>query len=469
MESSCPSLIVVLVVVCRFLGGQSRAGACALSLEEAQDRAVAASHRLAEARARAAPAEAAVAVREAADRPIVGTRRRLHAHEPRRLSSSFPGPGGSAASLYPDVPNNYRHAGSICSGRSTTAAGPTRWSAPRGRRPRRRPPTSAAAQADLRLEVARAFWALVTARATVAVLDRSLARAQANVDDVRERLNAGLVPPNEVASAEAQESRQRMLLIETRNQRDLSSAELARLIGEDVLQPIEPAADARAVERRRRLRRCQELVARRASTRDERRALEQRIEAAEEQVRRRRRAAAGPRSRSPAAFDYARPNPRIFPRADRWDESWDAGVCGHLVALGRRPRARRSGPGRTRRRCGARSGSRSSTRCVALEVRQRLLEIDSGRAAVAAADDAVRAATEARRVVAERYQAGVAIADRGARRRRRAAAGGARSHARDRRASGSRRRGSPGRWADERHRSAAAHAPLRRRSSRSTT
>ena len=44
---------------------------------------------------------------------------------------------------------------------------------------------------------------------------------------------------------------------------------------------------------------------------------------------------------------------------------------------------------------------------VALEVRQRLLEIDSGRAAVAAADDAVRAATEARRVVAERYRAGV--------------------------------------------------------------
>ena len=68
------------------------------------------------------------------------------------------------------------------------------------------------------------------------MLDRSLARAQANVGDVRERLNAGLVPPNEVASAEAQESRQRMLLIETRNQGDQSSAELARLIGEDVLQ-----------------------------------------------------------------------------------------------------------------------------------------------------------------------------------------------------------------------------------------
>jgi outer membrane protein TolC len=40
-------------------------------------------------------------------------------------------------------------------------------------------------------------------------------------------------------------------------------------------------------------------------------------------------------------------------------------------------------------------------------VRQRLLEIDSGRAAVAAAGDAVRAAEEARRVVAERFTAGV--------------------------------------------------------------
>jgi outer membrane protein TolC len=44
---------------------------------------------------------------------------------------------------------------------------------------------------------------------------------------------------------------------------------------------------------------------------------------------------------------------------------------------------------------------------LGVEVRQRALEIDSGRAAVAAADDAVRSATEAHRVVTERYRAGV--------------------------------------------------------------
>ena len=45
---------------------------------------------------------------------------------------------------------------------------------------------------------------------------------------------------------------------------------------------------------------------------------------------------------------------------------------------------------------------------LALDIRQRQLEIDSGRAAIAAAEDGARAATEARRVVMERYDAGVA-------------------------------------------------------------
>jgi len=41
-------------------------------------------------------------------------------------------------------------------------------------------------------------------------------------------------------------------------------------------------------------------------------------------------------------------------------------------------------------------------------IRQRLTELESSRAAIAAAADAVRSATEARRVVGERFTAGVA-------------------------------------------------------------
>jgi outer membrane protein TolC len=396
-------VIVVFVVVGRFWTSAVAAQELRLSLAEAQSRAVAASHRLAEARAREATAQAAVAVREAADRPIVG----LGAGYTRTnhvLEFAFPGPDGRPRVLYPDAPNNYRTRLDL------------QWPIYSGGRPdalerAARAEASAAAadvaaaQADLRLEVARAFWALVTARAAAVVLDRSLARAQANVGDVRERLNAGLIPPNEVASAEAQESRQRMLLIETRNQADQSSAELARLIGENVLQRIEPAANLE-LEGLVSLP-FDLLVADARSTRDDRRAIEQRIASAEEQV------AAAEGSRRPsiaiaAGFDYARPNPHIFPRADRWDDSWDAGVSA-TWALWDGGRARAEAAQARTVVNAARQRLAEFDSVVALEVRQRLLDIDSGRAALEAADDAVRAATEARRVVTERNRAGVAI------------------------------------------------------------
>jgi outer membrane protein TolC len=45
---------------------------------------------------------------------------------------------------------------------------------------------------------------------------------------------------------------------------------------------------------------------------------------------------------------------------------------------------------------------------VALEARQRLLDVDTTKAALVASDEAVAAATEARRVLGERFRAGVA-------------------------------------------------------------
>jgi outer membrane protein TolC len=261
----------------------------------------------------------------------------------------------------------------------------------------------AAAQADLRLEVARAYWALVTARAASAVLEQSVVRAQSQVKDARERLAAGLVPPNDVASAEAQESRQRMLLIETRNQRDLSSAELARLIGADLLQAIEPVASLDLSPSP--VPGSQDLAAEARAKRNERQALSQRIDAADH-LRMAAERAGRPLISLTGGVDYARPNPRIFPRAERWDDSWDAGISvSWSLWDGGRARAEAVHAGSAV--AAARQRLAEFDSIVALEVRQRLLEIDSGRAAVAAAADSVRAAAEARRVVIERYRAGV--------------------------------------------------------------
>lgn len=373
-----------------------------LTLEDAQARALAASHRLAEARAREAAARSVILARDAADRPTVtasaGYTRTNHVVE-----FTVPGSTGAPRVLYPDVPDNYvtrlNLQWPIYSGGRTDAL-------ERAARAEAEAASAdlAVAQADLRLEVARAYWALVTARAATVVLEQGVARAGAHVADVRERFDAGLVPPNEVASAEAQESRARMLLIEAQNQRDVSQADLARLTGLDLSQPVEPAAELAGSGD---VLRVETLVESARASRDERRAMLLRIDAADEQ---RQAAAAGHRPTVGVfgGVDYARPNSRIFPRADEWQESWELGINVNW-ALWDGGRTAADVATLTSMASAARHRLAEFDSVLSVEVRQRTLEIESGRAAVAAADDAIRAATEARRVVMERYQAGVAI------------------------------------------------------------
>jgi outer membrane protein len=372
-----------------------------LSLDEARTRAVAASHRLAEARARAAAAEATAEVREAADRPVVGLSvgytRTSHVTE-----FFVPGPTGAPRVLYPDLPDNYRTRldlqWPIYNGGRTDAL-------ERAARAEASAAAAdvAAAQSDLRLEVTRAFWAVVTAQSATEVLKESLARAQQHIEDARQRFTAGLVPPNEIAAAEAQEARQRMSLIEATNQRALASAELARLIGAELRQPIDPVETLEVLPPAPIP--LDSLVVEARMNRDERRALEQRITAADEQ-RSAAQAGARPTVAITSGVDYARPNPRIFPRADRWDDFWDAGVTvGWSFWDGGRTRAEVLQAANTANAARQRLAEFDSV--LALEVQQRLLEIDSGRAAVTAADEEVRAAAEARRVVNERYMSGL--------------------------------------------------------------
>ena len=212
-----------------------------LTLEDALSKAVETSHRLAEARARESAAQAGVAIRESAERPTV-TANAGYTRTNHVLPFSVPSPVGIPLLVYPDVPNNY------------TTRLEMRWPIYTGGRTDALERAARAeaeavgaerqtAQADLRLEVTRAYWALVTAKASLDVLEQGVARSQAHVNDANQRFTAGLVPPNEVSSAAAQEARARMMAIEARTQRDVTSAELARLIGVAPDQPLEPTGD----------------------------------------------------------------------------------------------------------------------------------------------------------------------------------------------------------------------------------
>jgi outer membrane protein len=417
------SAVILVFVATAWLGRVTPAGAqqpapiLRLTLAEAQARAIQASHRLAEVRAREAAARAVVDSRLALERPLV-TASAGYSRTNHVLEFSVPGPTGPRI-LYPDVPDNYRTRldvqWPIYSGGRTDAL----------ERAARAEAAAVAsevqtAQADLRLEVSRAFWAVVTARATVAVLEQGLTRAEGHVRDVAARFNAGLVPPNETASADAQASRARMLLIESRNQRDVSTADLLRLVGAEAsieaVETVASLADAGVADTAavvspagpgppQESPRDPGLMEQARATRSERQTFEHRIDAADAL---RLSAAAGrrPTVAAVAGLDYARPNPRIFPKADRWDDSWEVGV-NVSWSLWDGGRTAADVAQASHLATAARQRLAEFDAVLGVEVRQRTLEIASGRAAVQASADALRAAAEARRVVDERYRAGV--------------------------------------------------------------
>jgi outer membrane protein len=213
---------------------------------------------------------------------------------------------------------------------------------------------------------------------------------------VRSRFDVGLVPPNEVSSAEAQRSRQQMQLIEARNLRGSVLEELRRLTGmSGDIEPADPLDAGQAPP-----------ATADAVARAERQALVDRVAAADE---RRRAVHAGrrPTLALTGSVDYANPNPRIFPRRDDWRESWEVGVSVNWTLWdGGRVAAETAEAAAAVTAARARLDEVDSL--IALDVRQRALDLDSARAARDAAGDAVRSAAEARRIVAERFAVGVA-------------------------------------------------------------
>ena len=376
--------------------------AASLTLEEAIAQGIANSQRLAELAARSDAADFAIAGRQAADMPAIsvhgGYARTNHVQE-----FSIALPGRLPQVVYPDIPDNYRARIDLAwpiytGGRSDAlerAAGAER-SAITG--------DVDAARADLRLEITRAYWAAVTAGETETVVRRSVEAVEAHTKDVRARLEAGLVPPNEVASAEAQASHQRLLAIEAGARRGIAEADLARLTGRDAVAVTAPPPGGERTGETPATT-VPDLVARAMRDRAERAALLQRVAAADA-----RAAAVAAGSRPQVAlssgYDYAQPNPRLFPRSRELKPSWDVSVNVSWTLWDGGRRAAEHGEA-------AASAAALKTRLtefdrqVTFEVRARALELESSRQAVRATDDGIRAAVEAERVVGERFKAGV--------------------------------------------------------------
>ena len=369
-----------------------------LTLEQAIARGLQHSARLAELDARQAGAAAAAAGRAAAKLPVVQAQaaytRTNHVDE-----YVIRQPGEGLQVLYPDVPDNYRARLDLqwpiyTAGRTDALARAAQAEAAAAGE------DLAAARADLRLEITRAYWALATAAEAERVLARALANLDAHIGDLRERLRQGLIPPNDLLTAQAQRARQRVSSIEAGNIRGVAEADLRRLIGAGDGERLTVAAPSQ--------RSAISDAAGTSADRAERRALDARLLAARE-----REAAVAalfkPQLAVAGGYDYARPNPRIFPREDRWEPTWDASInLAWTLWDGGRRAAERTEAAAAGRAVEARATE--FDRQFLFELQARRLDLDTANAAIAASDEGITAAVEASRVVGERYRAGVATA-----------------------------------------------------------
>jgi outer membrane protein TolC len=405
-----PTLTIIAVAAAAPALGQAAGPAVPVTLDEAIAQGLANSKRLAEIEARKDAAGFAVQGQAAADKPdvafLAGYSRTNHV-DPFVIPTTI---GRPPQVVYPDIPDNYHSRADLQWPIFTAGRVDALERAARAEQ-NAVGEDLAAARSDLRLEITRAFWALVTARETESVLARSLDAINAQVKDLRSRFSSGFIPPNDVSSAEAQASRQQVLAIEAANARAIAEADLRRLTGIETAGTLEPRESltvppAAPVEPGAAAPRVEDLIATALKTRPERKALEQHAASAEDRAEA-SRAGGRPQVAVGAGYDYARPNPRIFPRSTDWKTSWDVSInlSWSLWDSGRR---------------GAQQGEALATarsfharvddfdRQVTFEVRQRSLQLDSSRAAVTATEDEVRAAAEAERVVGERYRVGVA-------------------------------------------------------------
>ena len=412
-----PVLLAVTGVLVVAASAHAQTPPIGLALPEAIARGLEASHRLAELVAREDAARAVEDQRESASRlqlSLSGSYTRTNHVE----EFGVPNAMGVVRILHPDVPDNVRsridlqwpiYTGGRLQALTRAAAAEADASSQ----------DRDAARADLKLEITRAYWAVITTRASREVVRQALERTNAQLTDVRNQLSVGLIPPNEVLSTEAQRARQLMLLIEAENILETASAEFRRLVGLEPDTPFDLVDALGTTDARDRAaplpaplpvptvaQPFKAAIDEARANRTERRALEFRIGAAAE------RAAAASAGSLPVltafgGYDLARPNPRIFPLQEAWKPSWDLGVNIRWPLFdGGRTRAEVAEAIANRR--AAESRLRDFDSLIEVEIRQRAADLRSARASIEAAEAGVLAAAEARSVLAERFGAGVA-------------------------------------------------------------
>ena len=261
------------------------------------------------------------------------------------------------------------------------------------------------ARADLVLGVTRAYWGLVRAHDMRRVVEDDEALVEAHLADVQRLLDEGMATTNDALKVKARLSAARYRRIEADHAALNASMALATLIGLPLEGPLE-AATALAAPSAAPTD-AEALTARALEDRPELRALRLDLEAA--------RACAGiaradrkPQVALGANYLYARPNSRIFPAEDRFNDTWSvsAGLTYKVWDGGAVTARVLQAEARIREAEDALALARDA---AALEVRRALLAVEAAADRIAVAAVGMEQAGDDLRMARDRFVEGLVL------------------------------------------------------------
>jgi outer membrane protein TolC len=376
-----------------------------LSLAEALEKARLHSARVAQLTAQESAAAAGLKGARAQRWPVVSVEGTYSFNsDVPELAIISPGPPPTRQVVFPNIPSQYRTRAGLALPVYTGGRIAGTVDAARGEREAARQDL-ATGGADVRLETESAYWTLVTTRESARVLRESIASYDTHLKDAQNRYELGLAARNDLLAVQVERDRAELSRLQAENQAEVANANLVRLVGlapDARIVPTEPVAGPAPVDEA-----TEGLVAAALQARPEVAASRSRLSAAEALIKI-EGSARLPQLNVFAAYDYSRPNTKILPLVDEWNDTWSVGATvtwevfngGRTSALVAEARARAEA---------SRHQLRDLEERVRLEVTSRRLDLATAAAALVVAERSVLSARESVKVESDRYREGVGL------------------------------------------------------------
>ncbi|MBD3232915.1 MAG: hypothetical protein GF315_04250 [candidate division Zixibacteria bacterium] len=260
-------------------------------------------------------------------------------------------------------------------------------------------------KSDLTFEIRQAYWFLFKALKNKEIVDDNVLLMESHLKDIENFYEQGLVTKNEVLKVQVQLSNTKLRQIEAQNATRLAKISLNNLLDLPLGTDIIPVSEADCQVRE--FADVDALIKQAKRERSEMKMMESRKKAGQAGVNI-ARAGWFPSLYLTGNYYYSRPNPRIMPAEDEFDDTWDVGVSltfdiwnwGRTVYQTRKAKAELAQ---------IEDASSRIEDGIELEVTNNYFEFMEARDKVAIAEESVEQAEENYRITNDEFKVGMAL------------------------------------------------------------